>query len=128
MSKKSRSRFPATRIKRIMQTDEDVGKISKDTPVLVSRGLELFIQDLVAQSASQAKEQGSSLLHPCYLKQCVKGNEIWDFLEEIVKDLPEVEPEAKKKGKGKKEKEEGEDADAGDEEQEEEEEAPEDDT
>jgi len=99
MSKKARCRFPVSRIKRIMQTDDDVGKIARDTPVLVSRGLELFIQQLISQSAQKAKEKGSSLLHPCHVKECVKGNEMWDFLEEIVASLPDTEPEPKKRQK-----------------------------
>jgi len=81
----------------------------------------------VEQSATRAKEKGSALLHPCYLKECVKGNEIWDFLEDTVKNLPDTEPEAKKKkGKGKKDNDE--DPEGDEQEDEEEEEAPEEDT
>ena len=35
--------FPVARIKRIMQADEDVGKVAQVTPHIVSRALELFI-------------------------------------------------------------------------------------
>ncbi|KAI9125787.1 hypothetical protein K1719_003205 [Acacia pycnantha] len=46
MRKKLDTRFPASRIKKIMQADEDVGKIALAVPVLVSKALELFLQDL----------------------------------------------------------------------------------
>jgi len=37
MKKKLQTRFPATRIKKIMQTDEEVGKIAMAVPLLVCK-------------------------------------------------------------------------------------------
>ncbi|GLU18959.1 hypothetical protein SLE2022_352330 [Rubroshorea leprosula] len=50
MKKKLDTRFPAARIKKIMQADEDVGKIAMAVPLLVSKALELFLQDLCDQT------------------------------------------------------------------------------
>lgn len=52
--------FPVARIKRIMQADEDVGKVAQVTPHVVSRALELFMIKLISASAMQARGGGSS--------------------------------------------------------------------
>jgi hypothetical protein len=38
-----RTKFPVARIKRIMQADEDVGKVAQVTPVAVCKSLNLFM-------------------------------------------------------------------------------------
>jgi len=80
-----------------MQTDEDVGKIARDTPVLMSRALELFVTDLVQQSAQLTVEKNSTILHPCYIKQCVQNNHLFDFLVDVVAQVPDTEPEPKRR-------------------------------
>ncbi|KAJ0782066.1 putative transcription factor CBF/NF-Y/archaeal histone domain, histone-fold protein [Helianthus annuus] len=44
MKKKLDTRFPAARIKKIMQADEDVGKIAMAVPVLVCESLAKIFQ------------------------------------------------------------------------------------
>ncbi|GKU93525.1 hypothetical protein SLEP1_g7116 [Rubroshorea leprosula] len=46
--------FLLARIKKIMQADEDVGKIAMAVPLLVSKALELFLQNLCDQTAVDA--------------------------------------------------------------------------
>ncbi|KAI3791121.1 hypothetical protein L2E82_04739 [Cichorium intybus] len=48
------------RIKKIMQADEDVGKIAMAVPVLVSKALELFLQDLCDQVVNKVPDYGHS--------------------------------------------------------------------
>jgi histone H3/H4 len=45
-----KSKFPIARIKKIMQKDEQIGKMSSSSPVLVSRCVELFIEDLLNET------------------------------------------------------------------------------
>ncbi|KAH0850853.1 hypothetical protein HID58_095193 [Brassica napus] len=59
MRKKLDTRFPAARIKKIMQADEDVGKIALAVPVLVSKSLELFLQDLCDRTYEITLERGA---------------------------------------------------------------------
>jgi len=91
--------FPASKIKRIMQSNEDIGKITKETPILVSKTLELFVQDLVTQLANMTQETDVKTISAYHLKQLVKQNKMLDFLEDIVEYIPDIEPEKTKKRK-----------------------------
>uniref|UniRef100_A0A8R7U539 Transcription factor CBF/NF-Y/archaeal histone domain-containing protein n=1 Tax=Triticum urartu TaxID=4572 RepID=A0A8R7U539_TRIUA len=55
------------RIKKIMQADEDVGKIALAVPVLVSRALELFLQDLIDHSYKITLQSGAKTLNSFHL-------------------------------------------------------------
>lgn len=103
-----KTKFPTARIKRIMQADEEVGKVAQQTPIAVGKALELFMVQLVSKSADIAKEKGSKRVTASMLKQVVETDEQWDFLREIV---GKVENE-KENGKHKKPESESEDEDA----------------
>ncbi|KAL0719603.1 hypothetical protein Bca4012_068927 [Brassica carinata] len=108
MRKKLDTRFPAARIKKIMQADEDVGKIALAVPVLVSKSLELFLQDLCDRTYEITLERGAktvsslhlrfqliglgSILTVSYterLKHCVERYNVFDFLREVVSKVPD---------------------------------------
>ena len=55
---KIKTHFPAARIKKIMQSDEEIGKVAQATPVIVGRALEIFMANLVEVSLLEAKKQG----------------------------------------------------------------------
>ncbi|RKF59396.1 hypothetical protein OnM2_060032 [Erysiphe neolycopersici] len=79
------TKFPVARIKRIMQADEEVGKVAQVTPVAVSKALELFMIALVTGAANKAREKGSKKVSAQHLKLVVDGQpERFDFLAEIV--------------------------------------------
>lgn len=122
--------FPVARIKRIMQADEDVGKVAQVTPTVVSRALELFMIKLISAAAHQARgpagEGGAVAKGPRrvlaqHLKKAVATDEKLDFLESIVEKVPEAPTRAKKengsesedakpkRGKSKKRKDSGDD-------------------
>ncbi|TID14635.1 cbf nf-y family transcription factor [Venturia nashicola] len=85
-----KTKFPVARIKRIMQADEDVGKVAQVTPVAVSKALELFMISLVTKSASEARARGSKRVTAAHLKQAVQKEEQFDFLTEIVGKVPDA--------------------------------------
>jgi histone H3/H4 len=60
--KKIKTRLPAARIKRIMRTDEDVGKVSQATPVLIAKALECFLEALVKKSLVETVEKQAKKL------------------------------------------------------------------
>lgn len=115
-----RTKFPTARIKRIMQADEEVGKVAQQTPIAVGKALEMFMIHIVTKSAEVAKEKNSKRVTAAMLKQVVESDEQWDFLREIVRKVDveagkgggkakaesesEEEPVEKKKGRGGRKK------------------------
>ncbi|CAL9071432.1 unnamed protein product [Musa acuminata var. zebrina] len=90
MRRKLHTRFPATRIKKIMQSDEDIGKIALAVPVLVSKALELFLQDLCGKTYSMTLHRGVKTMSSFHLKQCVHKFTVFDFLKDLVSNVPDV--------------------------------------
>lgn len=85
-----KTKFPVARIKRIMQADEDVGKVAQVTPVIVSKALELFMIALCEKASQQARSRNSKRITASHLKQAVLADEQFDFLEDIMAKVPEV--------------------------------------
>lgn len=88
------------RIKRIMQTDEDIGKVAQATPTAVAKALELFMIALVSKGASSAKDQGSKRVTATHLKTALLADPQFDFLNEICESVPD---ESVKKSRAKSE-------------------------
>ncbi|RKP14523.1 histone-fold-containing protein, partial [Piptocephalis cylindrospora] len=86
--KKYKTKFPVARIKKIMQADEDVGKMSQATPVLISKALELFLASLVQATSVEAKARNSRRLLPGHLKVCIETRDTFDFLKDTVSAIP----------------------------------------
>ncbi|KAL5662422.1 hypothetical protein ACJX0J_029547, partial [Zea mays] len=80
------------RIKKIMQTDEDVGKIAQAVPVLVSKALELFLQDLCDRTYDITIRKGVKTVGSSHLKQCIQTYNVYDFLREVVSKVPDIGP------------------------------------
>ncbi|KAK4073503.1 transcriptional regulator family: Histone-like TF [Trichoderma aggressivum f. europaeum] len=98
-----RTKFPTARIKRIMQADEEVGKVAQQTPIAVGKALELFMIQLVTKSADVAKDKGSKRVTASMLKQVVEADEQWDFLREIVGRVENEKEGSKSKAKAESE-------------------------
>ncbi|KAH7143992.1 hypothetical protein EDB81DRAFT_514558 [Dactylonectria macrodidyma] len=94
-----RTKFPTARIKRIMQADEEVGKVAQQTPIAVGKALELFMIQMVSKSAEVAKEKGSKRVTASMLKHVVEEDEQWDFLREIVSRVSDEKEGSKAKAK-----------------------------
>ncbi|KAK1831706.1 putative dna polymerase [Podospora conica] len=84
-----RTKFPTARIKRIMQADEEVGKVAQQTPIAVGKALEMFMIQLVSKSADVAREKSSKRVSAAMLKQVVESDDQWDFLRDIVSRVEE---------------------------------------
>ncbi|GBL81019.1 Dr1-associated corepressor [Araneus ventricosus] len=65
--KKFNARFPPARIKKIMQTDEDIGKVAAAVPVIISRALELFVDSLVTKTSLITKSRNAKTLTTSHL-------------------------------------------------------------
>ncbi|XP_014293968.1 dr1-associated corepressor [Halyomorpha halys] len=88
--KKYNARFPAGRIKKIMQTDEEVGKVAQAVPVIISRTLELFVESLITKTMEITTMKNARTLSPHHMKQCILSENRFDFLRDLVKSVPEV--------------------------------------
>ncbi|KAM0515732.1 hypothetical protein ACHAPE_005811 [Trichoderma viride] len=95
-----KTKFPTARIKRIMQADEEVGKVAQQTPIAVGKALELFMIQLVTKSAEIAKDKGSKRVTASMLKNVVEADEQWDFLRDIVSRVENEKEGSRSKGKG----------------------------
>lgn len=95
-----KTKFPTARIKRIMQADEEVGKVAQQTPIAVGKALELFMIQLVTKSADIAKDKGSKRVTASMLKNVVEADEQWDFLRDIVSRVENEKEGSRSKGKG----------------------------
>uniref|UniRef100_A0A803MMR4 Transcription factor CBF/NF-Y/archaeal histone domain-containing protein n=1 Tax=Chenopodium quinoa TaxID=63459 RepID=A0A803MMR4_CHEQI len=77
------------RIKKIMQADEDVGKIAMAVPVLVSKALELFLQDLCDRTYDITLQRGAKTMSSLHLKHCIHSFSMFDFLKDVVSKVPD---------------------------------------
>lgn len=88
--KKYNARFPAGRIKKIMQTDEEVGKVAQAVPIIISRTLELFVHSLLTKTMQITSAKNAKTLSPSHMKQCILSESRFDFLKDLVKSLPDI--------------------------------------
>lgn len=79
-----KTHFPAARIKKLMQSDEDIGKVAQATPVVVGKALEIFLCSLVEKSCDEARKNGARRISAQHVKTAVEVNEKFDFLVEVV--------------------------------------------
>ncbi|KAJ7583332.1 histone-fold-containing protein [Mycena floridula] len=119
--KNKQTKFPVARIKKIMQKDEEVGKVAQATPIVISnsvaaKALELFLGLIVEEASKVTTNRGSKKVEAYHLKHAVETTEMLDFLKEIVEAVPDpsaggtIDLEAemadnaakKKRGKAKK--------------------------
>ncbi|KAG7085683.1 hypothetical protein E1B28_003228 [Marasmius oreades] len=114
-NKNKQTKFPVARIKKIMQKDEDVGKVAQATPIVISKALELFLALIVEEASRVTTDRGSKKVEAYHLKHAVETTEMFDFLKEIVESVPDpsaggtvdleaenAEKEKRKRSKGKK--------------------------
>ncbi|XP_076236907.1 negative cofactor 2 alpha isoform X2 [Calliopsis andreniformis] len=78
------------RIKKIMQTDEEVGKVAQAVPIIISRTLELFVHSLLTKTMQITSAKNAKTLSPSHMKQCILSESRFDFLKDLVKSLPDV--------------------------------------
>ncbi|PIA16582.1 histone-fold-containing protein [Coemansia reversa NRRL 1564] len=87
MRKKDKTKFPVARIKKIMQMDDEVGKMAQATPVLISKSLELFMESIIDDVCKQAHVCSARKVTPTHLKRCIESTECYDFLKDIVESV-----------------------------------------
>ncbi|KAJ1628328.1 hypothetical protein T492DRAFT_1018752 [Pavlovales sp. CCMP2436] len=76
--------LPAKKVKRIMQEDDDVGRIAEKSCVLAARSAEMLARDLIEASAADAVARGSAVIDIDDVKSAVARTELFDFVREVV--------------------------------------------
>ncbi|XP_048883583.1 dr1-associated corepressor-like [Brienomyrus brachyistius] len=89
--KKYNARFPPARIKKIMQTDEEIGKVAAAVPVIISRALELFLESLLIKACQVTQSRNAKTITISHLKQCIELEQQFDFLKDLVAAVPDVQ-------------------------------------
>ncbi|XP_054039919.1 LOW QUALITY PROTEIN: dr1-associated corepressor-like [Rissa tridactyla] len=70
------------RIKKIMQTDEEIGKVAAAVPVIISRALELFLESLLRKACHVTQSRNAKTMTTSHLKQCIELEQQFDFLKD----------------------------------------------
>ncbi|XP_065718377.2 dr1-associated corepressor isoform X1 [Patagioenas fasciata] len=89
--KKYNARFPPARIKKIMQTDEEIGKVAAAVPVIISRALELFLESLLRKACHVTQSRNAKTMTTSHLKQCIELEQQFDFLKDLVAAVPDMQ-------------------------------------
>lgn len=79
--KKRMTRFPVARIKRIMQSNDDIGKVSTSAPVVLSKAIELFMKELLEASLKNCKN--NKIMMDDFIK-VVNEDSRFDFLKVVL--------------------------------------------
>ncbi|KAJ7307406.1 hypothetical protein JRQ81_009422 [Phrynocephalus forsythii] len=82
------------RIKKIMQTDEEIGKVAAAVPVIISRALELFLESLLKNACHVTQSRNAKTMTTSHLKQCIELEQQFDFLKDLVASVPDMQGEA----------------------------------
>lgn len=80
--KRLHARFPPARIKKIMQMDEEVGKVSSPVPVMVSRALERFLEFFMTATAEITTSKDAKTLTSQHILEVVTNDSRLHFLKE----------------------------------------------
>uniref|UniRef100_UPI00358FD011 dr1-associated corepressor n=1 Tax=Myxine glutinosa TaxID=7769 RepID=UPI00358FD011 len=96
--KKYNARFPPARIKKIMQTDEEVGKVAAAVPVIISRALELFLESLLTKACQVTQSRNAKTMTTSHFKQCIESEQQYDFLKDLVAGLPDMQGDREEAG------------------------------
>ncbi|KFM26525.1 DNA polymerase epsilon subunit C [Auxenochlorella protothecoides] len=92
-SKFFRNHAPFTaRIKKMMQSDEDVGKVAKASPILISKALDDFLSKLLEGSIAVAQQHNAKILNSSHIKAHVQSDPLLDFCREAVAEVPDLPP------------------------------------
>ncbi|XP_055323823.1 myb-like protein P isoform X2 [Sitodiplosis mosellana] len=73
-----------------MQSDEEVGKVAQAVPIIISRTLELFVESMLTKTLRITNARNAKTLSPSHMKQCIMSESRFDFLRELVKNIPDI--------------------------------------
>ncbi|VDN83713.1 unnamed protein product [Brugia pahangi] len=84
----SSAKIQPTRVKRVMQSDDEIGRMVASVPVAVGRAMEHFAEKLLETAAQCVLYSSSRTLSPSHIKQAVMQTPHFKFLESLVREIP----------------------------------------
>ena len=73
-----------------MQSNKEIGKIQSNTPLVIAKALEMFIEDITKQSSLIATRNQDTKINPSHIKNAVMNEEKFLFLKEAVVKIPDL--------------------------------------
>ncbi|CAI5451400.1 unnamed protein product [Caenorhabditis angaria] len=83
----STAKIQPTRIKKVMQSDEEIGRMVQSVPVSIGRAMEHFAEKFLQASADATQFTNSKTLTPQHMKQAMLCNPHFAFLDTVLKDI-----------------------------------------
>merc|ERR1712025_1258066 len=80
-------RFSSSHIKRMMQVDEDIGKMAHAVPSMVGRATELFSTILVKKAGRITEQRGAKTMTLEHIADVIKKDPMFDFLVHLVEGV-----------------------------------------
>jgi len=102
MKPKFPTKIPLGKIKRIVQMDEEIGKVSNETLYLMEKSVEIFVKEIMEKTLAVTQSQNQKTITPLHLKTCAQTETLFDFLSDIMESVG-VQNEVKRKLQTKKE-------------------------
>ena len=90
------SRFPASKMKRLMQSDEEIGKVAASGPPAVAKAVELFLEEL-AKASEQEMPRDGRILSISHVSAALSKHERFAFCNALVKEAVRRESLPKKR-------------------------------
>lgn len=81
--------LPAARVKRIMQTEDDIGKVATASPVVMAKATELFLREMVEAIEKEARAKSTKKVSMHHVKRAVENTTSLDFLKDLVEAIPD---------------------------------------
>jgi hypothetical protein len=91
----STARIQPTRVKKVMQSDEEIGRMVASVPVAIGSAMEHFAERFLEAAAQCVQCSTSRTLSPMHMKYIITHTPFLAFLEPLVKDvqMPKFAPE-----------------------------------
>lgn len=83
----SAAKIQPTRIKKVMQSDEEIGRMVASVPVAIGRAMEHFAEKFLQAAAHETQLSSSRTLTPAHMKQAMMANRHFYFLADIFKEV-----------------------------------------
>ena len=90
----AKPKFAPGRIKKMMQEDDEIGRVAAAALPVVGKSIESFARDLITKAAaiSEKDEDAKKTLAAAHIKQCVEAEPLFDFLRATVQKAPAAQP------------------------------------
>jgi len=90
IKRKPVTRIESGKVKKIMQQDDDIGKMAASVPVIVAKLTEIFMTGLLERTGLVMNDRGSKTLNQEHVAAVIRDDTRLDFLLPMVKGLRQI--------------------------------------